>query len=377
MDNSSVATTIAAARKTPMATKDRANAVRNALSGTADAILVTDLLNIRYLTGFSGGAGILAVTPDRMVLVTDGRYGERAAADLAASEVNAVLEVTRDREREVISAALGRARRIALEADSVTWGKLRQYESAWFANADLVPTNHLVETIRQVKDAGEIARIRAAVEIADAVFDAAQPMLLEGPTEIDVQMHLEQLLRQAGSEQPAFPTIVASGPNAALPHHRPSDRRIEPGDVVLIDFGATIDGYRSDLSRSLVVGEPDEETTAMFELVLRAQAAGVVAIGPGAVAGDIDAACRSVIANAGRADQFIHSTGHGVGLFIHEDPFLAQGSTDVLQPGNIVSVEPGVYLPGVGGVRIEDLVLVTGTGREVLTRAPKSPWSLT
>jgi Xaa-Pro aminopeptidase len=338
-----------------------------------DALLVTDLVNIRYLTGFSGGAGLLVVTADEMTLVTDGRYGERAHADLANARVKTRIEVAaRDAQRAAIVSAVGVARRVGLEADSVTWSDQRRYAADWLSGCDIVPTSGVIEELRTVKDHGELARIRAAAALADMALAEATPALTGRPTEQDFRQLLDDTMRRLGSTEPAFPTIVASGPNGALPHHRPSSRVIAEGDLVLIDFGGTVDGYRSDLSRTFMVGEVSAEARAMYDVVLESQAAGVSAVGAGVAASAVDAACRSRIAAAGRAEQFLHSTGHGVGLFIHERPTLIGSSPAALGAGFVVTVEPGVYVSGVGGVRIEDLLLVTDTGCESLSRAPKS-----
>lgn len=370
---------VATAVATPMRVALRAERLLAGLAALdegrgVDALVVTDLFNVRYLTGFTGGAGVLIVTPDALTFVTDGRYGERAQTDLAASGVDVRIEVAaRDAQRDAIVAAAGRARRIGLEADSVTWSTERRYANEWFAGRDIVPTTGLIEQLRFVKDEGELARMRAAAALADAALAAAKAMLTERPTEQDVRQALDDRMRQLGSEEPAFPTIVASGPNAALPHHRPSERVIAAGDLVLIDFGGTVDGYRSDLSRTFIVGDVSAEARAMYDLVLDAQAAGVRSVRAGVTASDVDAACRSRIAAAGRGEQFVHSTGHGVGLYIHEGPVLARTSTARLEAGYVVTVEPGVYVSGVGGVRIEDLLLVTGNGCESLSHATKSP----
>jgi Xaa-Pro aminopeptidase len=367
----------ATAMAAPMDIEGRAERVRAILANFdegagVDALLVTDLLNIRYLTGFTGGAGLLAMTSDSTTLVTDGRYGDQAAADLAAAGVDATIEVTRDRQREAIVGALEPTRRIGLEADSITWTQQRTYATEWFAARDVVATAGLIERLRWVKDEGELARIRAAAAMADAALGELKSTLLEGPTELEFQELLDARMRALGSSEPAFPTIVASGANAALPHHRPTSRVVANGDVVLVDFGGTVDGYRSDLSRSFIVGDAAPEATTIFQLVLEAQAAALAAVGDGVQGSDVDGVARALIEQAGRGSQFIHSTGHGVGLHIHEDPFISAGSTHVLATGHTVTVEPGIYVPGIGGIRIEDLVTVTPTGCEVLTRLTKS-----
>jgi len=338
-----------------------------------DAMLVTDIRNIRYLTGFTGGSACLAVTPRRLTLVTDARYADRAQAVLTAAEVPARIEITRDRQREAVVAAVGNARRVALEADTITWSTQRLYANEWLPGRELVPTAGLVERLRFVKDEGELARMRAAAAMADRVLTDLKSTLDEGPTEQDFRDLLDDQMRLLGSEEPAFPTIVASGPNAALPRPRASHRVIAEGDLVVIDFGGTVDGYRSDLSRTFMVGDVPRDVRALYDLVLEAQSAAVEGVHDGAAAADVDGACRSIAEAAGRGGQFTHSTGHGVGLVIHEHPLLSRTSADILSTGEVLTVEPGVYVPGIGGVRIEDLVTVTARGCELLTHTTKTP----
>jgi Xaa-Pro aminopeptidase len=225
-----------------------------------------------------------------------------------------------------------------------------------------------------VKDDGEVARIEAACAIADAALERVSPRLDDGPTEAAFALELDTEMRRLGADDISFETIVASGPNGSRPHHQPSDRVIERGDLVVLDFGALVDGYHSDMTRTIPVGGADaltDEQRRMVEVVRAAQAAGVAAVAPGVGTGVVDHACREVIAEAGWADLYVHGTGHGVGLDIHEDPRVATSVDTPLVPGHVVTVEPGVYRPGHGGVRIEDTVVVTAEGRRALTHAPK------
>ena len=339
-----------------------------------DALLVTRLVNVRYLTGFTGSAGLLLVLPDELVLTTDGRYRDQSAEQLAAAGVEARIEVgaTLAAQQEVLSSVARGVSRLGLEADSVTWAQQRRFEGDWFPEAQLVATEGLVEDLRRVKDAGEVARMAEAARIADEALAAVRPLLADGVSERELALGLDYEMRRLGADGSSFETIVASGPNGAKPHARPTGRPIQPGELVVIDFGAVVDGYCSDMTRTLCVGEPAGATERrMVEVVAQSQRVGVAAVAAGVPGREVDEACRSVIADAGWADAFIHGTGHGVGLEIHEAPRVASTSTDVLAPGHVVTVEPGVYLAEHGGVRIEDTVVVTDDGCRVLTNAPK------
>ena len=340
-----------------------------------DALLVTNLTNIRYLTGFSGSAALLLVAADDIVFVTDGRYRDQAASELAAAGVPARVEIGRssDEQRDLLAGPVGAVGRLGLEAEAVTWAQQRRYAGEWFPGTEVVPTEGLVEDLRRVKDAGEVARIQAACAMADAALAAVRHRLGESPTEAEVALELEWQMRRSGADGPSFDTIVASGPNGAMPHHRAGPRRITEGDLVVIDFGALVDGYHSDMTRTVVVGEPSETQRRMLDMVTASQAAGVAAVRSGVSVTDVDEACRAVLRDAGWEEAFLHGTGHGVGLDIHEAPRVSATATGSLSDGHVVTVEPGVYLPEHGGVRIEDTVVVTAEGCRTLTLAPKDP----
>jgi Xaa-Pro aminopeptidase len=343
-----------------------------------DAVLVTNLTNVRYLTGFTGSAALLLVPADdaaEPVFVTDGRYRDQAASELGAARVEARIVVGLEEEarRQALASAAAGLGRLGLEAENVTWAQQRRFAGDWFPDAELVPTAGLVESLRLVKDAGEVARIHAACEIADSALAAVRHRLGEAVTEVEVALELEWQMRRLGAEGPSFETIVASGPNAAMPHHRAGARRIVEGDLVVLDFGALVDGYHSDMTRTAMIGQVSYTQSRMYDVVREAQAAGVAAVKAGAQARSVDEACRSVIREAGWDQAFLHATGHGVGLDIHEPPRVARTTDAMLADGQVVTVEPGVYLAEHGGVRIEDTVVVTPDGCRTLTLAPKDP----
>jgi Xaa-Pro aminopeptidase len=337
-----------------------------------DALLVTHLPNVRYLTGFTGSSAMLLVTTDALVFTSDGRYRTQAGEQLALSAVDARIEIgaTTAQQREAIAAALAPASRVGLEAHSVTWAQQREFAHLLDGH-ELVATDGLVERVRRVKEPAEVARIRAACAIADDALAALLPRLADGPTERDFALDLEVEMRRRGASGNSFDPIVAAGPNGAKPHARPSVRPIEPGELVVIDFGCIVDGYCSDMTRTVSVGDPGPEARRVWDVVRESQWAGREAVRAGVESAEVDRACRDVIVAAGWGDAFVHGTGHGVGLEIHEAPRVARTASGTLAPGYVVTVEPGVYLPGVGGVRIEDTLVVTDDSAVALTEFPK------
>ncbi|MEM7271575.1 MAG: aminopeptidase P family protein [Actinomycetota bacterium] len=351
---------------------ERLRRVRSAMVGVGcDALVVTKAVNIRWLTGFTGSAGLIVIGPDRLALVTDQRYQTQVREQLAAASVEAEVAITREPEAPVVAAVAG-ADSVGLESEHVTWAEVRRFER-WLDGRALIATEQLVETERRVKDAGEIDRLRAAAAIADAALAEVIGELGTGLTEAEVATRLDRAMVDGGADGPSFPTIVAAGPNSAKPHARPSDRVIADGDMVVIDFGASVDGYGSDMTRSFLIGAADARQREIYEAVADAQAAGVAAVADGVAEREIDRACRDRLADHGLAEAFIHGTGHGIGLEIHENPILSTRATGILRTGYVVTVEPGAYLPDLGGIRVEDSVVVTDSGCETLTHSPKDP----
>jgi Xaa-Pro aminopeptidase len=351
----------------------RAARVRAALAAhECDALLVTGLPNIRWLTGFTGSAARVVVLPDELVLVTDGRYGEQAEVELAAAGVDATVLVGRSQaaQRDLLAALVRPVARLGLEAEHVSWSAQRDYTQA-FGASTLVPTVGIAEELRQVKDDGEVARIEFAADIASAALDSMLPFLSTEPTEVAFALGLDTEMRRLGAQGPSFDTIVAAGANAGFPHHQPDERRITEGDLLVIDYGALVDGYHSDMTRTLAVGDVSPERAEMLALVTEAEALGVAAVAAAVDARVVDETCRTHIAASGWGDAFTHGTGHGVGLLIHEAPWVNATSTDVLRLGAVVTVEPGVYRGPLGGARVEDTVLVTADGCRPLTKTPK------
>jgi Xaa-Pro aminopeptidase len=341
-------------------------------TGEIDALLVTKLANVRYLTGFTGSAAMLLVTPDDALFVTDGRYTEQAREQLEAARVDIRIEIglTAAAQHAALGAIVPPATRLGLEEYSVTWAEQRGFV-ATFEGAEILPAGALVEELRRVKDLGEVDRIRRACAIADASFQALLPRLADGITERQFALELEFGMRERGASGNSFDPIIAAGPNGAKPHARPSDRVIGRNELVVCDFGCIVDGYCSDMTRTVSLGDPGPEARHLYEVVLESQQAGRALVAADVACSDIDRASRDVIAQAGWADAFSHSTGHGVGLEIHEAPRVAATGRDTLVVGDVVTVEPGVYLPGIGGVRIEDTVVVAAAGFEPLTLTPK------
>ena len=359
----------------PLSAQGRSERVQAAAEAKgADALVVTDLTNIRWCTGFTGSAGVLVISKDRSVLITDSRYRDQAPAQLDAA--GSGTEVCIDSAWVATVATIlndvkgvNGAGKVALEADRIVWADQRRLADA--LAAELIGTVGLIAELRSVKDEAELVRMETAAEIVDAVLRDCQNRFVLGISERELAQMLEDGMRAAGAEGPAYDTIVASGPNAALPHARASSRRLANGDLVVVDAGALVEGYRSDMTRTFVVGSPDDRAVEIHDIVTRAQAEGVATVRAGVEAGEIDRVCRDFIAREGYGDAFSHGTGHGVGLDIHELPAVRRGNTAILSPGQVITVEPGIYLFGYGGVRVEDMVVVTNDGCRPLTKYPK------
>lgn len=355
----------------PITVASRAARIRARLAELEiDAVILTTPSNIRWSTGFTGSAGTVVITSDSLHLITDGRYSEQAEQQLAEAQCDGEVVITQSAQLAMIAKALGNARRVGLEADSVTWAQQQRFAEG--LSAELVPTIAAIEKLRRVKDDTELARIELAADIADFALAKVRHLLNDGLTEKQFALALDMEMRAAGASGNSFTTIVASGPNGALPHARPTERTISAGDLVVIDFGCVVDGYCSDMTRSVGIGEISAEQTRMLEVIKEANAAGVAAIAAGQTTAAVDRAARSVVEDAGWGEAFVHGTGHGVGLDIHEAPRVSSASEEVLALGEVVTVEPGVYLPALGGVRTEDLLVVTNEGCRAMSKSPKS-----
>jgi Xaa-Pro aminopeptidase len=326
-----------------------------------EPLLVTNGVNVRYLVGFSSSNAALLVEPDRVRLFSDFRYAEAGRA------VEGVEFVETKRSLVVALAELLEGR-IGFEADAVSYAS---WETLRGGGLDLVPRRGLVEALRAVKDERELDAIRRAGRITSEAYERFAEESFVGRAERDLAWRLDELFHELGADAPAFETIVASGPNAAKPHARPSDRVVEAGETVVIDAGAMIDGYCADCTRTFTTGPLPDELKSAYTTCLEGQLAGLAAVRAGVTGVDADGAAREKIEAAGLGEKFGHGLGHGVGLDVHEAPRLSRESTDTLAAGNVVTVEPGVYLEGLGGIRIEDLVIVADGEPEVLTSPPK------
>jgi Xaa-Pro aminopeptidase len=326
-----------------------------------EPLLVSDGVNVRYLTGFDSSNAALLVETDRVRLFSDFRYAE------AARGVEGVEFVETKRSLFVSLAELLEGR-VGFEADDVTYSS---WETLSAGGLELVPRRGIVEALRAVKDQRELDAIRRAGAITSEAYArfADEPFI--GRTERKLAWRLEELFHELGADAPAFETIVASGENSARPHARPTDREVGAGETVVIDAGVIVDGYCSDCTRTFATGPLPDELTAAYDACLEGQLAGLEAVRSGTTGVEADAAAREMIEAAGLGEKFGHGLGHGVGLMVHEAPRLSRESTDILAAGNVVTVEPGVYLEGVGGIRIEDLVIVGEGGPEVLTSFTK------
>ncbi|MFA6047050.1 MAG: Xaa-Pro peptidase family protein [Phycisphaerales bacterium] len=336
----------------------------------ADALLVTNFTNVTYLTGFTGDDSYLLVRARGETLLSDPRYTTQLGEECPGLDL--FIRRPGVSMPEAIGRVIGRAKigRLGAEADSMTLA-LRDKIDKELPRLEIVPLSGLVEKLRERKDADEIARIREAIWYAEKAFGVLRASLRPEKTEKQVADELDQQLRLFGAQGCSFPSIIAAGPRAALPHARATAKAIGNVDFVLVDWGATGNLYKSDLTRVLITGKISPKLERIYRVVLRAQEESIAAVRPGAVAQDVDGVARRVIEEAGFGRYFGHGLGHGLGLEVHEAPRLAAKVPTVLQAGMVVTVEPGIYLPGWGGVRIEDDVLVTAAGHEVLTSVPK------
>lgn len=336
-------------------------ALARAAEAGCSALLITYPVNVRYLCGFDGSAGALLITPDRVVLATDGRYVHQAGIQAPDCEV----VQTRDYSAALLNIArTARLSTVGCEGDHVSWNQHAQMSEL---GVDVVATSGLIESLRMVKDSQELDCIRQACGLTESALQATLGAVRVGVTERELARIFTSTAMDHGADGLAFDPIIAIGENAAIPHHKPGERELVQGDVVLCDVGASVGGYCADLSRTVVLGLASPDLIHIHAVVSRAQSAAMAGLAPGAAASDIDQLARDVIATAGFADKYVHGTGHGLGLEIHEPPLLGASSAGTLGEHFVVTVEPGIYLPGVGGVRIEDTVLVTSNGYESLT----------
>jgi Xaa-Pro aminopeptidase len=332
-----------------------------------DGILITSQYNRRYMTGFTGSSGVAIITADNALFITDFRYTEQAAEQAQGFEI---IQHKGPIPNEVATQVekLG-IKKLGFEKNYLTYSAFESYRSK--VDAELVPVSGLIEDLRLVKTEAELKIIKDAADIADAAFKHILDFIKPGKTELDVSNELEFFMRKAGATSSSFDIIVASGLRSALPHGVASDKVIEKGDFITLDYGAYYQGYCSDMTRTISVGEPSDKLKEIYDVVLQSQLKAMEEIKPGMTGAQADAISRDYIKEKGYGEYFGHSLGHGIGLEVHEGPGLSHLSETVLKPGMIVTVEPGIYVQGVGGVRIEDDTLITENGNETLTHSTK------
>ena len=349
--------------------QDRRGQIKEACNFlNADAFLVSSLVNVRYLSGFTGSNGLLLISGNNDFLFTDSRYIEQGREQTCdqitvslTSGFSAIEEVSR----------LYSLTNVAFESDHLTYSEFTGMEKLLKPRVNLISSKGVVEKIRSVKDNDEVDLIRRAASLADDAVTLAIQESKPGKSEFEIAWVIEKFLRENGADGVAFDTIVATGANSAKPHHRAGSTIIEAGDPLVIDMGALLNGYRSDITRTILVEGEDEKFRCVYEVVLEAQITAIEAAKQGVIAKDLDLVAREVIANHGFGQNFSHGLGHGVGLNVHEMPMVVPSSDHILEEGMIFTVEPGIYLPGWGGVRIEDMVLLEEAEVSLLTNAPK------
>jgi len=344
-------------------TRSRLHTARTAL-GTLDALLVTSLPNIRYLTGFTGSSGLAVLTHNRRVLITDSRYREQSARE--ASGWRRVISAAGIFDTALSSGALRGCRSVGFESATISYADYRRLRSV-LPGVHLVPTRGIVEGVALVKDGRELALLRRAIRISEKVFGEILGLLRPGMREREVAAEITFRQRREGAERDSFDPIVTSGSRSALPHARAGERKLRAGEPIILDFGCMVGGYNSDLTRTVCLGTAPRRLRDIHAIVLHAHNAAVEAVRPGIPAKELDASARQCIAGAGYGKRFIHSLGHGLGLRVHEPPRIAPTSSEIIQEGAVITIEPGIYLPKFGGVRIEDDVLVTKRGARMLT----------
>ena len=340
-----------------------------------DSLVVTSLENVRWLTGFSGSVALLIVKKDDAALVVDGRYAQQAVEQirLSGAECRVVLALTHSLQMERLSQELAGCDTCGFDSNDLSVSTYQTFDS--LSSCKFVAATGVVQQLRRIKSDAEIARMELAAHATDLALTDTQCLLEDAldhdVSERDVRDELEYKMRRFGADGPSYETIVATGENSVKPHHRPTSTLIREGDSVVIDVGGLVDGYHSDMTRTFLIGEVSRELKKIHDLVLHAQHEGMLAVRAGVSGSSIDHVCRGIITEAGYGPEFIHGTGHGVGLQIHELPWVRKDFIEPLQPGEVVTVEPGVYRVGVGGVRIEDLVLVTASSSRSLTQSRK------
>jgi len=355
--------------------KRRQKQLQNALSSARlDALLISHLPNIRYLCGFTGSAGALLVTEKQCVFFSDGRYMAQARREVSGARIvigkTAPLASLAEwlKSRKAVARNL---KRTGFEGDYVSFAAYKTLTKVMPPSIKLSPASQMVESIRIIKDCDELAAVRKAAELGASLFDRALEVIRPGIKETDVAAEMQHTASKSGAEAMSFSTIIAAGERSALPHGRASGQPIPPDGFVVCDFGVILGGYCSDRTRTVYVGRPSTEARSAYEAVREAQQAALHAVRPGQKLGEVDGVARNMLKKHKLAKYFTHSTGHGVGLEIHEAPRIAAGQEDQLKPGMVITIEPGVYLPGKFGIRIEDMAVVTETGCEVLAPSSK------
>ncbi|MGG4041459.1 M24 family metallopeptidase [Bacillus smithii] len=332
-----------------------------------DGMLVTSPFNRRYMTNFTGTSGVALISEEKALFITDFRYVEQAGNQAKGYEI--VQHGVPIHEEVAKQAEKLGIQKLGFEKDHLTFSNYQDYQKAF--KGELVPVGDIIENLRLIKSESEIKILKEAADIADAAFKHILDFIKPGITELEVANELEFFMRKCGATSSSFDTIVASGKRSALPHGVASDKIIEKGDLVTLDYGALYKGYVSDITRTVAVGKPSDDLKNIYQIVLEAQLLAVEKIKPGMTGKEADAIARNYIAEKGFGDRFGHSLGHGIGLEVHEKPLLSMRSDIVLQPGMVVTVEPGIYVPGLGGVRIEDDTIITSSGNETITHSTK------